>query len=169
MWQNQFSLEQQGDVNLNQTLNDYQVVLSSGEVIYILAADSEEAAWFALELSNDNKTKLVDVIKMGKKYFPNNWKRFKEVPAEDFQAIPFDEFMDWKVSGWEINSSYNVIIRATNLKNSKVSEHAYKRQSAAEQKIQEYISSLDHEVVICTHDRIYYVHPEMFDDDPEDA
>jgi hypothetical protein len=24
---------------------------------------------------------------------------------------------------------------------------------------------LDHELVICTHDKIFYVHPEMFDDD----
>jgi hypothetical protein len=159
------SQDQHDAENQSQGLSDYQVVLSSGECVYILAADSEEAAWLALELSDDNNTKIVDVIEMGKKYFPNNWQRFKDVPADDFETISYDDFMDWKVAGWEINSSYNVIIRATNLENSKVVEHVYKRQSAAEGKIQEYLNSLDHELVICTHDKIYYVHPEMFDDD----
>ena len=154
--------------NLIQRLNDYQVLLSSGECVYILAADSEEAAWLALELSEDNNIKIADVIEMGKKYFPNNWKRFKEVPADDFEAIGYDEFMEWKVAGWEINSNYNVIIRATNLNNSKVVEHVYKRESAAESKIHEYLNTLDHELVICTHDKIYYVHPEMFDTNDDD-
>ncbi len=171
MWLNPLnpSLGQPDGANLELNLNEYQVVLSSGEGIYILAADSEEAAWLALELSNDSNTELIDVVEMGKKYFPNNWKKFKDVPEELYEAIPFDEFMDWKVAGWEINSSYNVIIRATNINTFKVVEHVYKRQSAAENKIREYMNSMDHEVVICTHDKIYYVHPEMFDDDSEDA
>lgn len=43
------------------TLNEYQVILSSGEVEYILAADAEEAAWDALALSDDTNTYLLDV------------------------------------------------------------------------------------------------------------
>jgi len=162
------SPDQLEDENLQQNLNDYQVVLSSGECIYILAANSEEAAWLALELSEDNNTKIADVIEMGKKYFPNNWKRFKDAPADNFEAIDYDVFMEWKVAGWEINSNYNVIIRATNVHNSKVVEHVYKRESAAESKIQEYLNKLDHELVICTHDKIYYVHPEMFEGDEDE-
>ena len=42
-------------------LREYHVTLSSGETIYILAHDSEEAAWSALELAVDRDLYLVDV------------------------------------------------------------------------------------------------------------
>ena len=41
-------------------LKSYEVCLSD-EVIYILAASSEEAAWMALELSDDMNSNLLDV------------------------------------------------------------------------------------------------------------
>ena len=44
------------------TLNEYQVVMSDGECIYILAEDIEQAAWDAWYISVDKDTKLVDVI-----------------------------------------------------------------------------------------------------------
>ena len=43
------------------SLREYHVTLSSGETIYILARDSEEAAWSALELAEDRTLELVDV------------------------------------------------------------------------------------------------------------
>ena len=42
-------------------LREYEVTLSSGETMYILAANSEEAAWDALELSMDRQCKLTNV------------------------------------------------------------------------------------------------------------
>ena len=42
-------------------LRKYEVTLSSGETMYILAANSEEAAWDALELSMDRQCKLTNV------------------------------------------------------------------------------------------------------------
>jgi hypothetical protein len=62
---------QHDDANQNQArtqlnlshsrLREYNVTLSSGETIYILARNSEEAAWHALELAEDRTLKLVDV------------------------------------------------------------------------------------------------------------
>ena len=43
------------------SLREYNVTLSSGEVVYYLARSSEEAAWNALELAGDRSLKLVDV------------------------------------------------------------------------------------------------------------
>jgi len=43
------------------SLREYEVTLSSGETMYILAANSEEAAWDALELSMDRQCKLTNV------------------------------------------------------------------------------------------------------------
>ncbi len=44
------------------SLREYHVTLSSGETIYILAQDTEEAAWLALELAADRSLYLVDVV-----------------------------------------------------------------------------------------------------------
>lgn len=40
---------------------EYNVTLSSGDTVYILARSSEEAAWHALELAADRTVELVDV------------------------------------------------------------------------------------------------------------
>ena len=44
-----------------QSPKEYQVTLSSGEKMYILAADSMDAAYSALELSEDRNSKLLNV------------------------------------------------------------------------------------------------------------
>ena len=46
---------------LNHPLREYIVTLSSDEPTYILAANAEEAAWHALELSEDRDAVLIDV------------------------------------------------------------------------------------------------------------
>jgi len=60
----------QGDADLARTqlidysqssLREYNVTLSSGESMYILAASTMDAAFSALELSEDRNTKLIDV------------------------------------------------------------------------------------------------------------
>ena len=45
----------------SQSLREYQVTLSSGEQIYILAANSMDAAYSALELSEDRNVTLLNV------------------------------------------------------------------------------------------------------------
>ena len=45
----------------SQSLREYQVILSSGEQIYILAANSMDAAYSALELSEDRRVTLLNV------------------------------------------------------------------------------------------------------------
>lgn len=44
-------------------LREYEVTLSSGECMYILAADSEQAAWDALELSMDRSSTLINIAR----------------------------------------------------------------------------------------------------------
>jgi hypothetical protein len=45
----------------SQSPKEYQVMLSSGEKMYLLAANSMDAAYSALELSEDRNTKLINV------------------------------------------------------------------------------------------------------------
>ena len=44
------------------TMTEYEITMSSGETVYVLAADLEEAAWLAFELSKDMDATLKDVI-----------------------------------------------------------------------------------------------------------
>ena len=48
------------DELLESRLKGYEVCLSD-ESVYILAASPEDAAWYALELSNDKASELLDV------------------------------------------------------------------------------------------------------------
>lgn len=57
----QLDLSHSSKARLAPPLREYHVTLSSGETIYILAHDTEEAAWSALELAEDRTLKLVDV------------------------------------------------------------------------------------------------------------
>ena len=95
-------------------------------------------------------------------YFPNNWKRYKAAPDEMFDTHSFMEIMQWKVASWELPADVCCLIRATNLKNSKVKEYIYKRSYAADAKIESLLDKETHELVICTHDAIHYAHPNKF-------
>ena len=53
--------QHEGESLLNQSLREYTVTLSSGEEMYILAADAMDAAYSALELSEDRDTDLINV------------------------------------------------------------------------------------------------------------
>ena len=104
----------------------------------------------------------------GKKpYFPNNWKKYKDAPAELFEPHTFLEIVEWKLSAWELPSDVCCMIRATNIKTKKVKEHIYKRQHAAEAKVVEYMNKRTHEFVVCTDESIHYIHPSYIADDEE--
>lgn len=92
-------------------------------------------------------------------YLPNNWKRYKAAPDEMFETHSFIEIMTWKIASWELPADVYCLIRATNLKNSKVKEYMYKRSHAAEAKIESLLDKETHELTICTHDAIHYSHP----------
>jgi hypothetical protein len=56
------NLDQQGGGELDLTkYKEFQIKLSSGEIFYLLALNSMQAAFNALELSKDRNSKLLDV------------------------------------------------------------------------------------------------------------
>ena len=60
--------------------------------------------------------------KKKKKYFPNNWKAYSEVPSEAFESLPFDVFMEWKIGGYELPASHVAMLRVRNVDTGKVKE-----------------------------------------------
>jgi len=103
-----------------------------------------------------------------KKYYPNNWKAFKDTPASYFEPLSFDEFMDWKMAGWELPSSVSCIIRERNLTTDKVNEYVYTRVSDAKKRCRKIMDVGESEFIVCTSDAVHVMYPQYVPeyDDP---
>lgn len=106
----------------------------------------------------------------GKKYFPNNWQKFKDAPAEFFVPHMFIEVMDWKVAAWELPSNVCCMIREENLETKKVKEYVYQKAHAAEKKVAQLMKKDGIEFTVCTPEQIHFVSQldiEDYEDDDE--
>ena len=65
--------------------------------------------------------------KRRKKLYPHKWAIYKDLPAEVFEPLPFEVFMDWKVAGWLLPENVFCIIRTTHTVTKKVKEYTYKK------------------------------------------
>jgi len=88
-----------------------------------------------------------------KKYFPHNWKAIKNTPSKYFRHpdgdITFEDFMDWRVGGWEIPSSIDCIIREEDIKTGKIKEYIYERPACAQKRIDKIINDQSSQFTIC--------------------
>ena len=94
------------------------------------------------------------------KYFHNNWKRIKDAPSECFDPVEFDEFMDWKIGGWELPSTVCCIIRETDVKTKKVKEHIYSKPQFAIKKVNKLMEK-GKEFTICDEAQVQQMYPEQ--------
>ena len=102
-----------------------------------------------------------------KPYYPNNWKAYKDTPAELFDSIEYDEFMSWKVAGWEIPSSVKCIIREHNIRTGKVKEKVYSSKLRAELALSKQMESGESDFVICSDTAIVNLKPEDYYDEDD--
>ena len=98
-----------------------------------------------------------------KKYFPNNWQRYKDCPDNFFSLggnvhHTFDDFMEWKVGGWDLPSSVCCIIRVQDNKTKKISEHVYSKPTAAVKFINKLMEE-EKEFVICDEEQVQLMLP----------
>ena len=96
-----------------------------------------------------------------KKYFPNNWRAIKDTPSSVFSHPPlsFDDFMAWKIEGYQIPTSVSCIIREQDVETGKVTEHVYKRQTDAKNKARAIMEAGESEFVVCSRDAVHVVYP----------
>ena len=94
-----------------------------------------------------------------KKDFPNNFEAYRAAPSKFFEPIPFDEFMDWKMLGWEIPSSVAAIVREQDLKTGEVKEYVYNTLSGANKRCKRIMKESKSEFLVCTHDDIAHMFP----------
>ncbi len=103
------------------------------------------------------------MTKKKKKYFPNKWKQYSEVPVEMFEPIEFDVFMDWKIGGYEIPSEVVALVREKNIDTGKIKEHVYKYRHAAIKKTRKLMLEGNKEVTVVQHDSVHFIDP-RYDD-----
>ena len=103
-----------------------------------------------------------------KPYYPNNYDAVSGAPAEWFEPIPFDEFMDWKIGGYEIPSSINCIIREKRLDTGEVTEYVYQTAGRARNKARQIMDEGVSEFVIATAESVHHLYPQQVPeyDDP---
>lgn len=103
------------------------------------------------------------------KYYPNNWSAINSAPDEMFPTIAFEEFMEWKVGGWEMPSTVACMIRTQNLDTGKVKEYTYQRAEFARRKVRKLMNEGECDITVCTHDAVHFIYPddEEFQDDDE--
>tara|TARA_B100000700_G_C14649029_1_gene671065 strand:+ start:108 stop:437 length:330 start_codon:yes stop_codon:yes gene_type:complete len=99
-----------------------------------------------------------------KPYHHNNWKQYKDSPDKFFIPLAFDEFMDWKIAGWEIPSSVSCIIREHNRVTGKIKEHVYKREGDARNKARAIMEAGESDFTVCTRDAIKQVYQQPYED-----
>jgi len=103
-----------------------------------------------------------DTDPMTKKYFPNNYNKIARCPAEWFEPMEYDLFMDWKMNDWQIMDSHDCIIRTRNCKTGKVKEYSYQIPKHAKNRLKKIIKDQEEELILCTHDTIQHLKPEKY-------
>ena len=96
------------------------------------------------------------------KYYPNNWQAIKDTPDSWFISMDYDEFMEWKMDGWEFPTSVFCMIRARNCETDKVTEYIYTSKSAAAKRVNKILKAMDSEFTVCTHDSVSFMKPDKY-------
>ena len=110
---------------------------------------------------------------MSRKYFPNDWEMWKELPEELLTGLDPEEFLDNVVFSWKIPSSVKCILRVHNVTKNKVTEYTYQREHAAQARYaKEMQVDDDVEVTLCTHSGqtviTNFLPPDYHEDDYEE-
>ena len=94
---------------------------------------------------------------MKRKYFPNNWRAIKDTPDKFFVSMPYEQFTDWKIYGYDIPDSVYSIIRTMDDKG-KVEEFYYSTPHHTKKRISKSIKE-NKEIYLCTMEGMYHLKP----------
>ena len=82
-------------------------------------------------------------------------------------SIEYDDFMDWKMNGWDLPESHDCIIRTINCKTGKIKEFVYVQHKSAKKKVAKLIIEQEEEFIIAGHDFIQHMKPAKYLTDNE--
>ena len=96
-----------------------------------------------------------------KKYYPNNWKAYKDSPDDFFVPLSYNDFYQWKIMGWALPSSIACIIREE--KNGKISERVYSQSRAADKFLRKSMVGRESSFTICDNHSVQSLYPKDID------
>ena len=99
---------------------------------------------------------------MKRKYYPNNWDAIKQCPPHYFPEMPYDEFRDWKVFGYQLPSSHYGIVRIEDKDTGKIEEFTYKTEHHIRNRLKKEVGR-NAEITIATDDGVYHLQPNRID------
>ena len=94
-----------------------------------------------------------------KKYYPNNWKAYKDSPDEFFIPLSYNDFYQWKVMGWALPSSVACVIREET--DGKITERVYSQSNAADKFLQKQMTNKNPKSIftICNNSAVQVLYP----------
>ena len=92
-----------------------------------------------------------------RKYYPNKVKQIQAIPSKHFESIDFEDFLDWKIAGYELPEGVMCLLRERNLRTNKVSEYTYQQMSAAKRRTNKILKQGDSELTIWTHSQVAHI------------
>ena len=95
---------------------------------------------------------------MKKKYFPNNWRAIKDSPDKYFPSMPYEQFEDWKIYGYQIPASVFGLVRTMD-KDGKVEEFTYNTLHHCKKRLSRSIKE-NKEIYLCTMEGMYHLMPD---------
>ena len=95
---------------------------------------------------------------MKKKYFPNNWRAIKDSPDKYFPSMPYEQFEDWKIYGYQIPASVFGLVRTMD-KDGKVEEFTYNTLHNCKKRLSKSIKE-NKEIYLCTMEGMYHLMPD---------
>jgi hypothetical protein len=107
---------------------------------------------------------MSDKTSKRKKYFPNNLRVLRQAPSEMFPSVTFEEFMDWRVGGWELPDGIECVIRARHKETYKVKEYVYQLAEYARRRVDRLMDAGDYDITIATHDAVHHIYNEPSED-----
>ena len=70
-----------------------------------------------------------------RKYYPNNWQAYKDMPDDCYESITYEQFEDWKIDGYLIPDSVSCIMRIQSPKTGKIKEVYYSKTRWAQKRV----------------------------------
>lgn len=93
------------------------------------------------------------------KYFPNNVRAIQDAPDNIFIPVPFDEFIKWKIHGYELPESVFCVMRIKDTKTGKIEERYYNTTYHANKRLCKCIKE-GKEITMVSMDGVYHLKPE---------
>ena len=72
-----------------------------------------------------------------RKYYPNNWQAYADMPDEFYQPMTYEQFEDWKIDGYLIPDSVSCIMRIQSPKTGKIKEVYYSKTRWAQKRVKQ--------------------------------